>query len=95
MQFILSGYDGNDSEALNRRMMSREQHLQNALKLKEKGNFIWGGALLDSNGIMKGSVVVYEYETRDDLDKMLKTEPYVTGGVWKRIEIEKFKLADI
>ena len=95
MQFILSGYDGNDSEALNRRMMAREQHLQNALKLKEKGNFIWGGALLDSNGIMKGSVVVYEYETRDDLDKMLKTEPYVTGGVWKRIEIEKFKLADI
>jgi len=95
MQFILSGYDGNDSEAVNRRMMVREQHLQNALKLKEKGNFIWGGALLDSNGIMKGSVVVYEYETRDDLDKMLKTEPYVTGGVWKRIEIEKFKLADI
>lgn len=95
MQFILTGYDGTDSDAINRRMMVREEHLINARELKEKGNFLWGGALLDNNGAMKGSVIVYEFESREDLDRMLETEAYVKGGVWERIEIEKFKLASL
>lgn len=95
MQFILTGYDGTDNGAINRRMEAREKHLKKARELKQKGNLLWGGALLDNNGTMKGSVIVYEFESRDDLDKMLENEPYITGGVWERIEIEDFKLASL
>ena len=95
MQFILTGYDGTDTEAINRRMAVREEHLSNVRKLKKSGNFIWGGAIIDDDEKMIGSVVLYEFESRSELDNMLKTEPYILGGVWKEIEIEKFRLAGI
>ncbi|MCU0554796.1 MAG: hypothetical protein MUF17_08555 [Syntrophales bacterium] len=30
---------------------------------------------------------VVDFPTRADVDAWLKTEPYVTGGVWKKIEV--------
>ena len=93
MQFILTGYDGKDDGALERRMAAREEHLENAGKLKELGNLIWGGAILDDNGQMAGSVVVYDFETRAELERMLETEPYILGRVWNNIDIKPFRLA--
>ena len=95
MQFILTGYDGKDDGALERRMAAREEHLENAGKLKEAGNLIWGGAILDDNGQMAGSVVVYEFETKEELERMLETEPYILGRVWKDIDIKPFRLASL
>lgn len=95
MQFILIAYDGTDPGAPARRIKVRELHLEGARKLKKSGNLIWGGALLDENQNMKGSVVVYEYESREELDDMLREEPYITGNVWQRIDIQIFKLANI
>ena len=95
MQFVLTAYDGNDSDALDRRMAVREVHFENIRKLRESGNFIWGGAILDDNGVMKGSVVVYDFPSRKELDDMLEKEPYILGGVWEKITIEPFRLADI
>lgn len=95
MQFLLVGYDGTDPDALDRRMAVREEHFVNVKRLKESSNFIWGGAILDDNKQMIGSVVVYEYPTREDLDKMLEKEPYILGKVWKKIDIKPFMLASI
>ena len=95
MQFILTGYDGTDADAQSRRMYVRDKHLDNARRLKEDGNLIWGGAILDDKGNMKGSAVVYDFDSREDLDKMLETEPYVLGRVWEKIEIKDFRLANI
>jgi len=95
MQFVLIAYDGNDADAQARRMMVREKHLEGAEKLKESGNLIWGGAILDNQHSMIGSVVVYEYESREKLDEMLLEEPYITGNVWQEIDIQPFKLANI
>ena len=95
MQFILTGRDGKDSEAINRRMAVREMHLASVIELKSQGNVIWGGAILDDNGTMIGSVIVYEFESREDLIEMLKTEPYILGGVWENVDIDGFKLANI
>ncbi|MDX1314960.1 MAG: YciI family protein, partial [Eudoraea sp.] len=77
MQFLLTAYDGTDSGALDRRLSVREDHLENVAVLKSSGNFIWGGAILDDKGSMVGSVVVYEYDTRKELDRMLESEPYI------------------
>lgn len=95
MQFILKAYDGKDPDALNRRMAVRETHFENVRKLKESGNFICGGAILNEHGIMTGSVVVYDFPTRKKLEEMLETEPYILGRVWENVVIERFMLADI
>jgi uncharacterized protein YciI len=95
MQFVLIAYDGTDDGAPARRMKVREKHLEGAKKLKESGNLIWGGAILDNQQNMIGSVVVYEYDSREKLDEMLREELYITGNVWQKIDIQHFKLANI
>lgn len=95
MQFILTAYDGKDPGALQRRMAVRESHFAKVRDLKSSSNFIWGGAILGDSGEMIGSVVLYEFPDREALDRMLADEPYVTGGVWKEIDIRPFRLADV
>lgn len=95
MQFVLIAYDGTDPDAPARRMKVREKHLEGAKILKESGKLIWGGAILDEQQKMTGSVVIYEYESREMLDEMLREEPYITGNVWQKIDIMPFKLANI
>jgi hypothetical protein len=95
MQFILIAYDGTDSEALERRMKVRQEHLEKIEVLKSRGEFLAGGAILDDDGKMIGSMIIYEYPERNALDKALLDEPYFTEGVWQRIEIQPFRMAKI
>jgi len=44
---------------------------------------------------MTGSTIVYEFPDRLTLDESLKNESYITGGVWKTIEIKPFRMAHI
>jgi uncharacterized protein len=93
MQFLLVSYDGTDAGALDRRMMVREEHLRGIPPLIDSGNFLFGGAILDDDGKMIGSMIVYEYPNREALDEMLKNEVYITAGVWQTIDIRPFRLA--
>lgn len=93
MQFILIAYDGTDAGALDRRMAVRQKHLDKIAVLKQRGEFVYGGAILDDAGTMVGSVVLYEFPDRAALDKNLEDEPYILNGVWKKIEIRPFRLA--
>ncbi|HNR43201.1 MAG TPA: YciI family protein [Bacteroidales bacterium] len=95
MQFLLVAYDGNDPDALERRMRIRQEHLGKIAILKKTGEMLFGGAILDDDGRMIGSMVVYEFPDREALEKRLKEEPYITGGVWQKIEIHPFRLAAI
>ena len=95
MQFLLIAYDGTDPEALDRRMKVREEHLRKIEGLKKEGKFLVGGAILDDNGKMTGSMLVYEFPDMQALEERLKDEPYLTGGVWERTEIKPFRLAKI
>ena len=93
MQFLLIAFDGTDPEALDRRMKVRPDHLENVADLKKKGKFILGGAILDDNGKMIGSMIVYDFPDRAALDECLQSEPYVTGDVWRKIDIRPYRLA--
>lgn len=93
MQFLLIAYDGTDAGALDRRMKVRENHLSNVTTLKKRGEFLFGGAILDDGGKMIGSMIVYEFSDRQSLDAMLKDEPYITGDVWKKVDIQPFRHA--
>jgi uncharacterized protein len=95
MQFILIAYDGTDEGALERRMKVREDHLAKTAILKKSKEFLYGGAILDDTGKMIGSMIVYEFPDRQSLDEKLLEEPYITAGVWKKIEIQPFRSAKI
>ncbi len=95
MQFLLIAYDATDSEAYERRLRARPEHLEKVALLKTSGEFLLGGAILDENGKMTGSMIVYEFPDRSALEERLKDEPYVTQNVWEKIEIRPFRLAKI
>jgi uncharacterized protein YciI len=94
-QFVIIAFDGNDAEALTRRLGARPGHLQNVGLLKAKGQFTEGGAMLDNAGNMIGSVMIVSFPSRSDLDEWLKSDPYVTGKVWERTEIWPYRSAKV
>ena len=79
MQFLVIGMDGTDSEALNRRLAAREAHIALGDKLRDAGKMLYGAAILDDNQKMIGSVLICEFDSREELDQWLREEPYVTG----------------
>jgi uncharacterized protein len=93
MQFLLLAWDGTDSEALQRRLNVREEHLKRINGMKKDGEFLFGGAILDDSGKMVGSMIVYDFPDRESLEQKLKEEPYMTDNVWKKTEIRPFRLA--
>ena len=92
MQFLLTAYDGNDAKALDRRLSARQSHINYSNKLKENGNMIFGVAILDENEKMVGSVVVYDFSSRKELDSCLEREPYIVDKVWQKIDIQPCKV---
>ena len=90
-QYVIIAHDGTDADAPARRMAARPAHLEVVRRLKARGNFIEGGAILDEKGMMVGSVVMVAFPSRAELDGWLAIDPYVTGGVWQRYEIQPFR----
>jgi uncharacterized protein len=94
-QYLILARDGTDPEALNRRMMARPAHFEMAKTLKANTNFVIGGAILDNEGKMSGSMMVVQFETEDELVQWMKNEPYINGNVWQSIEVKPFRVADV
>jgi uncharacterized protein len=94
-QYLIIAQDGKDEEALDRRKEVRPLHLAGAKKLKADGNFVIGGAMLDDENNMRGSIMIVQFETQDDFQKWYDHEPYITQGVWKSIEVKPFRVADV
>lgn len=87
MQFCVIAYDGEDAEAQSRRMAAREAHIALSDAAIERGEQLAGAALLNDSGAMCGSVMIVDFPSRQELDKWLAAEPYVTGKVWQKIEV--------
>ena len=51
MQFMITAYDGTDSEAMERRMKVRPLHLANITKVKD-GKVVCAGGILNEEGAM-------------------------------------------
>ncbi len=93
MQYVIHAYDFTDEQALERRMAVRPNHLDTARGLKANGNFIIGGALLDPDGKMIGSMMIVDFESEEQLQQWLQNDPYVTGRVWEKIDVKPFRQA--
>ena len=88
MQFVIKAYDGEGK--LSKRMQVRPRHLENMSKIN--GKVICAGGLLDEEGKMKGSLMVMEFESRAVLEDYLKSEPYITDGVWEKFDVEQLNV---
>lgn len=94
-QYLITGYDFTDTDALKRRMDVRPHHLDGARELKFRGSFIIGGAILNEEGKMIGSTMIMQFENEEELEAWKQTEPYITQGVWETVDIKPFKIADV
>ncbi len=94
-QFVIRAFDYIDEEAFNRRMVVREQHLTRMKEEKAKGVFILGGALLDENKKMIGSVIILSLPDEESVANWIQQDQYVTGKVWNEISISPFRVADV
>ncbi|MBE6021051.1 MAG: hypothetical protein E7228_04850 [Clostridiales bacterium] len=88
MYFKINAYDGTDKDALSRRKNARPRHLQNMIRVMQTYSIPCAGGILNDEGTPIGSYLIMEFPSREDLDKYLENEPYVTEKVWEKIEIE-------
>jgi uncharacterized protein YciI len=94
-QYLIIAYDGIDAEASERRKKIRPFHLAGAKILKEKNQFITGGAILNNEEQMIGSAMIVQFETAEDFQEWYKNEPYIKEGVWQKIEVKPFRVAEL
>lgn len=94
-QYLIIAHDGKDAEATERRKKVRPVHLEGARKLKARDQFICGGAMLGPEGEMRGSVMIVQFETEEGFQQWYREEPYITQGVWKQVEVQPFRVAEL
>jgi hypothetical protein len=93
MRYAVIARDGTDAEAKARRLAVRPAHLERVAPFVERGRVLIGGAILDDAGDMVGSVLLTDFASREEVEAWVAEDPYVTGGVWKEIEVLDFRPA--
>ena len=93
MQYVVHALDFPD--ALERRLAVREAHLEGVRHMKAHGPFHLGGALLDDEGRMVGSMMLIEMEDDAAVQAWLRDEVYVTGRVWDKVEVRPLRAAPV
>ncbi|HEY1835920.1 MAG TPA: YciI family protein [Candidatus Saccharimonadales bacterium] len=94
MQFLIIGRDGKDDKAMERRLKARPNHISMGEKLRQSGNMRYGTALWDDQNQMIGSALLMDFPSEKELHEWLDVEPYVTGKVWQKVEIQKCNVRD-
>jgi uncharacterized protein YciI len=94
-QYVVTAYDFTDAEAQQRRMDVRPHHLDKVRELKENGNYIAGGAILNADEKMIGSVMMVQFESDEQMESWKNNDPYVSGRVWETVDVKPFKQAEV
>jgi uncharacterized protein YciI len=94
MQFIVLGHDGTDKDAPALRQAVRQNHIDLGEQLRLSGNMWYGAALLDEDGNMNGSMILVDFPSKKEFQDWLDKEPYITGEVWKKVEIYPCNVRD-
>lgn len=93
MLYLILAHDARDEGAPERRGRVRQRHLDGVRPLAEEGRLQVGGAFLDEQGVMRGSMLLLEAEDEDEVRRLLDDDVYSREGVWERFEIRPFKRA--
>jgi len=84
MLFVIIGHDSPDGPA--KRPDVRPRHLDHLRPLAEAGKIRIAGPLLDKTG----SLIVLEADSLADAWALVARDPYVTEGVFNRVEVKPF-----
>ena len=95
MHYLIIAHDGTDEKALERRLAARDRHLISIERLKAEGKALYGAALLDNAGTMRGSILIVNFPSDEELREYLASDPYVTGHVWEQVEVKPCRVPDI
>ena len=95
MQYIVTGYDFTDDDAVQRRLNVRPHHLDFARATKASGNLIAAAAILNEDGNAIGSVMFMQFDTDEELEAWRNSEPYVTQGVWETVDVKPARVAEL
>ena len=94
MLYALIGWDGPDALAVRRRV--RAAHLERVRRLAAAGRVVLAGPMpaVDApdpgEAGFEGSLIVAEFDSRDDALAWLRGDPYVTEGVFESYEVKPF-----
>jgi uncharacterized protein YciI len=84
MLYAIIGYDGPEGTA--KRPAVRPAHLAHLRPLAEAGRVKLAGPFLDRTG----SLIVVEAESLADVWALVARDPYVTEGVFNRVDVKPF-----
>ena len=87
MYFSILCFDKENS--LEKRKKLRPDHIDYISKFKEK--ILLVGPILSESEEPKGSLLIIDFNNRNEANKFSKKDPYYLGGLFKRVEIYKFK----
>ena len=91
-QFLVTIYDGTDTEAPARRQATRPAHLDGLKANVASGRLVFGGPIFDAAQRPIGSFLLVECADRAELDAMIANDPYTKGNVWQRVEVKSVRL---
>ncbi|PTW62028.1 hypothetical protein C8N35_10160 [Breoghania corrubedonensis] len=82
--------DGDDvAEQRSQNSSAHSQHL-NATPIR----MVMAGPLISDDGQKStGSLLVFEADTREQVEKQMQSDPFVTSGVWTKVKISAFKMS--
>jgi len=82
--FVILGYDSPQGKEL--RPQIRPAHLAHLEPLAQAGRLRLAGPFTDGTG----SLIVLEAESREAVWELVVRDPYVTSGVFNRVEVKPF-----
>jgi uncharacterized protein len=83
--FAIIGHDGPDGAALRPKL--RPAHLDNLRPLADAGRVVIAGPFTDGSG----SLIIVEMENEGAALAFAHSDPYLTGGVFDRVEVKPFR----
>jgi len=77
--------------SLELRLANQENHLKHIEKVKNTGIIHFAGPLLDEEGKMCGSLIIFASEDLQKIKDLVTQDPYVQAGLFASTEFLKVK----
>lgn len=87
MPFVV--YCTDDPQSGNLRKRTRAIHLE--YMIANKHNVLYGGPLQTDDGTVIGSLMVLQFDRRQDVDIFLGAEPYSQSGLFSEVRIFRLR----
>lgn len=95
MLYAITGYDKPDS--LSDRLAARPAHVARLEQLKQEGRLLLAGPFPAVDAAdpgpagFTGSLMVVEFPCLEDAERWANEDPYLTAGVFVRVEVRPFR----